>query len=335
MKSSPHDAEDVPVPGIRQHLLLYDDLSSVERSETDVYLRSHPEGWAVVEEGRRIRRLVSDGLLDRHDEDLPLFVAVLGTGRDALPPHIDRIRRRIMTAAADDPAVVSEFAEYGERLKLIVEALPSAAEHFAELRGRAIDKNTQRSMRERLKSARPHLRAAVRRAYATTKSAVDPKRLAAAAILIATLFGATWIVSDASQPLNVRVAALENLPDEIDALTLRDGDGGVDEIVSLYSSALAAIRDSRTTTFGLFPRFDISGLAEADLALGAIIGNEPASSAISLEARYVRAKLHVHRNQIDSAVRDLEIVVAQQGPSARDAESLLKTLSKRARVEGR
>jgi anti-sigma factor RsiW len=301
-------------------LFIYDDLSSSERSEADVFLKEHPEMRARVEEGRRLRGLL-EAAAPRAVSDADLAtIAVLraSAGEEAL---LARLEARLAEALQEDPALAERLAELEARYDALNAGLPSPAEHFEHLRNMppASPPRHQPPRRPAPAGDRPQRKPA-RRARL---------RLPVAALLIVgVLFGSLYLASETTRPAYERAAALAQLPPPPPALRLRGADGVADLQTERYVDAVESVRSARRSVAGLFVRYDEAALRAGLADLRDTYAMNPAG-AIGLEARFAMARVHLHLGEIPEARLALEEVVEREGPSAPHARRLLEELSAR------
>ena len=145
--------------------------------------------------------------------------------------------------------------------------------------------------------------------------------LAVAAAVCVAAYGGLALVSSATLPERARVADLDAALDYRQP-TLR-GDAGVDPGAPLVA-ALDRLDEARSSTLGLFPRYDaraLDGVAEelrgvADAAAGS-------QSAVHQEALLTLGRVYLHQGDREAAARVLREVVALGDYAAPEARRLL------------
>lgn len=95
-----------------------------------------------------------------------------------------------------------------------------------------------------------------------------------------------------------------------------------------YLRALAEVEAARTSTLGLFVRYDHERLAAARALLEGVAQDAAAGDFLRLEALYALGKTHLLLGDRAAAEQALRQVVDGQGSHAREAEALLRRLRK-------
>jgi hypothetical protein len=306
---------------VTQHLLFYDELSPSERSEADAHLRDNPDDLLLVEEGRRLRAFMRKGGLDLQEDDLALISVALNMGHTDLPPHLQALHDSLVKAAEEDESLCREYEVLTARLRKVLQVLPDASEHFGSLQRELVP--GRRSVRRRLLSAVPVVRDLVRKIGDRRRGG----RIALLTAVAVTMLGAaTWATSEVTRPHHERIAGLERVAALQGELRLRGDESAGVQPRHAFESAVELIEHSRRTTLGLFPRYDDADLSEAIETLDAVISREITDTALSLEARYLLARIYLHRGQLEAARHQLWLVVEREGPSAGNAANLLSQL---------
>jgi len=325
MKRRKNKGDPQQMSSIRQHLLLYDDLADTGRADTDAYLERHPEAWRVITEGRRLRYLIRKGSVIAHDEDIPLLLTLPSIGAEDLPAELSKLRERLLSESEDDAAVLTRYRRLQERLDIIDRELPNASIQFASLRDEELIRH-DRSRYRRIFSAKPHIRDAFRKLRVSGSGRRVSSQVLLVVSIVVMLIGSAWLVSEATIPTHQRMAALSKSPESFHSLRLRDSAAESDPVGDLFMSALNQIEESRSWTFGLFPRYDEAGLESAAESFRTLMDLEPAQSALSLEARFMLARVHLHRGELAQAKNQLYQVIELGGPSAAGAQRLLREI---------
>jgi hypothetical protein len=89
---------------------------------------------------------------------------------------------------------------------------------------------------------------------------------------------------------------------------------------------LGLLREARSTSVGLFPRFDPGKLEEAELRLARVIGLEEENSYLALEAYYFSGIAKLARHDVSGAYDAFQQVIAGSGQKTPQARQLVAEL---------
>jgi hypothetical protein len=315
------------MPPIDQLLLIYDDLPPAERSEADAYLIDHPDARKTVEEGRRLRALARrprSGEPGVTDAEL-LYLLSAPPGRP-LPPLLAAVADRVEAARAASPEVAARHEELAHQIQEFEASIPSARAQFEALTGRSL------RQRDGVRQDRPAV-APARHRWRQPAPWSPAKLAIAATILLAVAYGVLFMVSEASLSETERLAALGGVPSDYAVVQLRGEASQADRVTGNYVAALEELRQARSTTLGLFPRYDADGLDRALERFGAVVEADVPDGAFGLEARFLRARILLYRGEVAAAREELRLVIDRQGPSAPDAARLLETMTDRGLLD--
>jgi TolA-binding protein len=92
--------------------------------------------------------------------------------------------------------------------------------------------------------------------------------------------------------------------------------------------ALHQIRQARTTTLGLFLRYDPERLRRAEELLQEVVAAEPPGTFLQLEARWYLGKVNLAQGEVEPARDQFKTVAQQQGHHAHEAAELLLELQR-------
>lgn len=149
-------------------------------------------------------------------------------------------------------------------------------------------------------------------------------------LLLGLLGGALWGLDQATRSPLDRLAAVDASETRIEGYrTAASQPVSTPDSASadrLFLQALVTLRASRTTTFGLFPRYRDSPLSEARTLLQEVIDRAPADSFVGLEARFFLAKTELAREDVDAARRQLLVLARRDHRRAAEAVSILQDL---------
>jgi len=93
-----------------------------------------------------------------------------------------------------------------------------------------------------------------------------------------------------------------------------------------YAAALQELDDARTTTLGLFPRYDRERLLAARGLLDGVVRDSSSGDFLRLEALYVLGKTDLLLGNRDAATDALQQVVLGEGAKAPEANALLNAI---------
>ena len=101
----------------------------------------------------------------------------------------------------------------------------------------------------------------------------------------------------------------------------------------LFLQALVKLREARSTTAGLFPRYDADALVEAQTYLQEAIDAAEPGSFVGLEARFFLAKSYLAEENVQDARAQLQILARRDSRRAAESVKLLQDLQRVAPVE--
>ncbi|PSQ86781.1 MAG: hypothetical protein BRD30_09295, partial [Bacteroidetes bacterium QH_2_63_10] len=93
-----------------------------------------------------------------------------------------------------------------------------------------------------------------------------------------------------------------------------------------YLEALSALRGARSSTLGLFPRYDTEMLNRAERRLNEVLQQVEPESFLALEAHFYLGKIALAQEEVFAARRHFKAVVKGEGRRAQEAYEILKTL---------
>jgi len=314
-------------------LALYPDLGPDERRAVDARVRAeHPGGLPPHEKARHDEARRFAALFDaarQNDEDGPAdrrLDAVFGAGDAAALDGDDRAALEALLPA--DP--LAHFRALDARVRaehpdpFLAAPRSDAAEAAtaAPASARAAERAGSRS-RDRSGATAGDRASAPRAAWPRPTWARAYAFAAVAALLVGSL--AVW--RGMQPPLGDFSA------DDLTVQgygTVRGGEPGAAETGTppdqRYLQALDEIETARSTTLGLFVRYDRARLMAAQGLLEGVARDTSAGDFLHLEALYALGKTHVLLGDRAAATDALRQVVAGQGSRAREAEALLRTL---------
>lgn len=332
---------------IDDQILNYDDLPAEERRAVDAYLAEHPEAEALLAEGRAVRSLLEAaarlGAEVPDAESIAQVVAAQHMAQRPLPADLAALGRRVEEAADRHPEVERRHHIMQDRLKTLTAGAESPRAQFERLAGRRLGarwRPESSSASATQPAAAPAATAPRRdrskgwRASVTDHPSLSlfrqmslPRLAFAATFLVVLVYGGLFLASRSVQPRTARLADLDAVENDFAGLRLRGPDGQVDPATGHYAAALETLAESRSSTLGLFPRYDAGGLTEAIHLLREVVELEEEDSALALEAWFLIGKILLYEGELDVARGAFQIVVEQQGLSAPDAQRLLSEIA--------
>jgi tetratricopeptide (TPR) repeat protein len=155
----------------------------------------------------------------------------------------------------------------------------------------------------------------------------------AAVVALVAAYGVLFAASRASESPLDRLAAMEIDPDVVDSYRVRTRSAApppspADSMTAdaLYLKALPLLRTARTSTLGLFPRYDAERLAEAETLLQSVLERTQPGSFLSREARFYLGKVNLAQDDVPQARSYLKAVAEGQGRRAEEAYRILRRL---------
>ena len=309
---------------VEEKLWAYGLLSPEEQAEVDAFVAAHPEWAPAREQARALAGLLRDArLLDEAapgDEALAYHLAARHLGPP--PPAWADAYRRIEERLEADPERRARYEDLERRFDEL-EAASDPVAQFERLSGYALDPPTFAAP-----PAPGSQRAPDRVPRRTAQRRGRLPRLArwtsAVALAAVGLYGALFALSYGTTPPNERLAAFE--PEEVrpDIYGRRDRGSApqADTTEALFLQALPLLQEARTSTLGLFPRYDEAKLQRAGRLLEQIIAQQDPGFARA-EAYYLLGKVRLAQGDVQGARDALRRVVTGEGagPGRQDDEA--------------
>ena len=163
----------------------------------------------------------------------------------------------------------------------------------------------------------------------------------AVALAALVLYGALFAVSRFSQSEMEHLAQVEGDRLSIEGYGLNEmrmrGSAAASDSSNLdqrYLRSLRLLRRARTTTLGLFPRYDTEQLRRAERQLEAVAQEAEAGSFVQLEALFFLGKARLAQGDKAGATQALRQVVTGGGRLAPEAQRILTQLYEDAAYDG-
>ncbi len=307
---------------MEEKILLYSALEPAEQRDVEHYVQAHPELATMLEDAKAFERLLREARLleaDQPGDDALAYYAVthrLG-GHPApawLQDAFDRIEARLQA----DPALAARYEHLARRIAEL-EAGHDAVEQFERLTGHRLPPSAPASLP--VAAVRPPARRPLRLLRAR-------RWIVAAAVALVAFFGALWLAGRLAVPPSHRLAALDPADFEAGDLRLRSAGPllATPSADDRYRQAVALLRQARTATLGLFPRYDAARLAEAAVLLEGVAGQEAEGAPLQLEAYYLLGKVRLLQQDRAGAEAALRQVVERADWRAAEAAALLEKM---------
>lgn len=315
---------------VEEQILSYPHLSVEEKREVEAYVESNPEWAPLLQDVRSIERLAG-----RTQEDLPsdallaTYVTVQHLRPEAVPPRLQDAFSDLEARIEEDETLRRSVDAARRRIQE-AEAAVDPVSHFESLTDHTLDAEA---------ASEPAAEPESSEARATTPSLLDVflnvpvllRRGAVAAAVAVGLYGGLYGVSSALQSPLDRLAAVEvssQVVDNYAETNLRTPVPEADtaSVDEQYLEALSTLREARTSTLGLFPRYDQEALARAEQDLNRVLERVESGSFLALEARFYLGKISLAQEEVETARRHFKAVVKREGRQAEEAYDILKTL---------
>lgn len=296
----------------------YWELGPEDRRVVEAYVADHPELMPRLARARALASLIDEASsAPPADEDLARYVArgMFGGNSELSQSELKRLEEELES----DPDVVSRAAEMERRLQDLARQHDPLA-HFASLE-RESDEASRPPVLRRVSptSGKPTGTRAVLRS-------LPYRRWATAAVMAFLVLAASFVVLElATTPRLERIARFQQ--DELDPapyeLRTRSGnDVQVSPTDSLFIQALSILREGQRSYFGLFQSRDDEALARAASVLRQMLESEERETYLTLEARYLLAKILIQQGRLGSASEQLETVIDEGGGRTARAREL-------------
>lgn len=303
----------------------YWDLSPESRQEVDQYVSDHPELSSQLERAKTMAGLldqISHREVDEDDVALLVSVRLLGSVAGVTPEE-----EAVIEAAYEKNPELRILAEAFEKRSRELEAHDPIA-HFESLRQRSSSEaeglplrdSTPRADRSpRAHRPRPGLRLA------------RPHRIVMSAVFAVLALVASLVVLDAATTSSLdRQAAFK--ADEVERghyeFTTRSNAQPTASTHSLFLGALDRLKDADRSVFGLFRTYDEEATRQAGADLESYVDAFDEETFMTLEARYLLAKVMIHEGRLDEAVHQLNLVIEEGGARTSRARDLLNEIGR-------
>ncbi len=288
----------------------YWDLSPAERREVEQFVKDHPEFRPQLADAMAFAAMIeSTAGKEVDEEDVARYVSrdLFGAAAGMSAEEVEAVE-----AELERNPELRELAEtYRQRSQDLVAHDPVA--HFESLRQTSAPKTEARARRED--------RTPVRRPRA--------RRIATAAVFVLLAFVAGAAVLDVATTSRLdRLAAFE--ADEVERgnyeYTTRSAGGSSAVVDTLFLDALDVLKNSQRSYLGFFRSHDLEAMQHAEKGLREFVDRYDEESYLTLEARYLIAKIMIHEGRLHGATSELRTVVDEGGARTSRARELLAEL---------
>jgi len=347
---------------IEERILAYPHASAEDRRYVEAYVDEHPEWKPLFRDVQSFESLADAASVfetaPTGDDVLATYVVArrLGSVPSSLEAVFDRLESRI-----DADADLQRRVDAIERRIASTESALDPESHFERVTGYSLgtsDETTETpadasadrppmhegstNERSRDGATASDRRASDRAASDRAASGSSRSLLArlgtpvgaglAAVMLLAFAYGGLYTYSEASQSTMQRLAAVQLNEDVARSYDVRtrsfESESERQTTDDLYLGALNVLDQARTSTLGLFPRYDEEKLSDAEDRLQRVLEQTNSRSFLHLEARFYLGKVNLAQGDLETARTHLKTVVREEGRRAQDALDILKTLQK-------
>ena len=311
---------------VEKQILSYPHLSPDRKRAVEAYVEANPEWASLLRDVRAF-----EAMHGRESESLPASVlrvyVVVEHVEDrtdcssALEQTLDRIERRIEA----DPALQSRVDAIRRRVEAAEDAIDPVA-HLERLTDIDIADEASDGGTESAASA----------GFSFGRRLMQmPVWGRRAGIVLLGVFGAYLALALVSRMSQSSLDRLSTITvDEQMLNNYRRPAGGsraASDTLSagaLYMQTLSTLRRARTSTLGLFPRYNPDSLRQGKRDLKQVLRRAESGSFVAQEARFYLGKVHLAQRNLSAARSSFERVVQEGGRHAEAARRLLKALDR-------
>lgn len=327
---------------VEEKILSYPHLSVEEQREIEAYVESNPEWAPLLQDVRSLEALAADVQRDSSDALLVTYILVQHLppeGFREIPSTLQTAFSRLKSELEEDEALRREADAIRRRLKE-AEATVDPVAHFEELTGWALDEDAETVSAE---AAEPELQDARTSAPSILEVFLNLplllRRTAVGAVLLVGLYGGLYATSVATQSTLDRLAAVDVSDQVIDSYAATETRSVTPEpdtlsVDDLYLEALSTLRAARTSTLGLFPRYDTEKLDQSQQLLERVLAQVESGSFLALEAHFYLGKVALAQGNVEAARSHFKTVVKREGRKRNEAAEILKTLQQERPAQG-
>lgn len=339
-------AASISMNSPEERILAYPHLSPEEKRRVEAYVEEHPKWGPLLQDVQALEELAHDvqrlDELPRGDEVLATYVVAQHLYSDAIPSSLREVFDRLEARMETDDQLRMRYEEVRSHLETL-DAEFDPRSHFEQLTGHTLAQDAEAeesgSAEHEERDERPPSR--------TVREPAEPSRTpservstgilsaagrwaVAAVTVVAVAYGVLFLASRLSQDPLDRLASVEVGQDVLESYQVRTrsvapapGSTSVDQT---YLQGLRALRGARTTTLGLFPRYDSEKLQRAERLLSTVAERAEDGSFLQLEALFYLGNVQLAQGDVEQARSNLKIVVQLEGRRAEEAYQTLKEL---------
>lgn len=319
---------------VEAYILSYPHLSVEEQREVEAYVESNPKWASLLQDVRSLERLsASQQSTLPADALLATYVTFQHLHEDAeeMSSRLREAFSKFEAQIEENESLRREVEAARHRLREAEAAIDPVA-HFKVLTEHTLDEDPEperagASERQEARRSTPSL-------WTTLLNL--PRLVRRGAVLVVVLaiaYGGLYGVSRATQSTLDRLATtdvssqvVENYADTDLRSPMPVSDtASVDEH---YLDALSTFREARSSTLGLFPRYDSAKLAQSEQRLKQVLEQVEPGSFLAREAHFFLGKISLAQEEVAAARSHFKVVVKQEGRRAGEAYDILKTLQR-------
>lgn len=325
---------------VEEQILSYPHLSVDRQREVEVYVEEHPEWAPLLRDVRGLESFVRGGADEGGETSLDVLLTAYVVVRHVqergeVSTALERLFEALEERLKNEPELRERVDAIRHRLER-AEARLDPVSHVEELTGHSLaPEENQASASSEARSA-SETNASER---APTVALFDwigrlplaVRGVGAAVVLLFGTYAALFVASEASQSTLGRLAAVDVSTQMVESYYSTNTRGALpsaDTLTAdgLYLEALSTLRDARTSTLGLFPRYDSTALEEAETKLKRVLDQTESGSFLALEVQFYLGKVALAQERVEAARDRFEMVVKREGRLAEDARRILQTL---------
>lgn len=309
---------------MKENILLYSQLSPAEQADVEAYVAQHPDLYPLLEEAKALGEVFREAQRvyaePPDDEVLAYYLVTRQMNQHPPPPGLQAMFSRIEARLQADNDLRARYDRLAQRMTDL-EAGSDAVAHFEQVTGHRLE--PQPTSQPGFSPGTPVDRGPIRRSGRLLRRAGS---LVAGALTVFLVFFAisTLTVS----PLD-DLAAFEE--DDLIGMgvtrSANPNSGLTNE--QRYEDALMLLRGVRTSTLGLFPRYNAADLQTAGSLLATIADQQGEATALRFEATYLLGKVRLAQHDVPAAREALTRVARnehERNYRKADAEALLEAI---------
>jgi hypothetical protein len=307
---------------MKENILLYSQLSPTEQADIESYVAQHPDLYPLLEEAKALGDVFKEAQRAHadppDDEVLAYYLVTRQMNQHPTPPGLHAVFSRIEARLQTDDDLRARYDRLAQRVTDL-EASSDTVAHFERVTGHRLQPPSK--SQPGFSPDTPVDRGPVRR------SGRLMRRVGGAIGGVLAVFLVLFVVSTLTiSPLD-DLAAFET--DDLIGMGVTRGGNPTAGLTNeqRYEQALVLLRDVRTATFGLFPRYDANRLQTAGSLLADIADQPGEETMLQLEAAYLLAKVRLAQHDVPAARAALaQVTGSDNGWRKAEAEALLEAI---------